>query len=167
MTKSQWERASEKAQWDIKVALRGPDSNYGETLKWFTTSVIRGQMQNVFRVGGLVNPDLELVVLPGRGELTPTQKEELKGTAAWNCRHFCDHIQTAAAHIGIGLLRIEASVWHKVMRGESALAAGETILARAVKFLEEHEGKASAIYPLYDPAAIKELERHLKNGLRF
>ena len=64
MTREQWDQLSDKGKWDIKVAMRGPDSYYGEVLKWYTTSVIRGQVREIFRVGGLVNADLQLVVLP-------------------------------------------------------------------------------------------------------
>lgn len=35
-----------------------------ETVKWFTTSVIRGKMRKVMRVGGTVNTDLDLIILP-------------------------------------------------------------------------------------------------------
>ena len=121
LTKSEWFSLSEKAQWDIKVALRGPDSCYGETLKWFTTSVIRGQCADVFRVGGLVNPDLKLVVLPYG---TPGSKVNSAfreaGKVSWNYEHFVDHVSSAAVHLGLDRLHIEADLWHSAMQGNSA-----------------------------------------------
>ena len=64
MTPEQWKTLPDKARWDITVTLRGPDSRYGETIKWFTSSVIRGQVVEIFNTHGLVNPDLHLVILP-------------------------------------------------------------------------------------------------------
>src|SRR3990167_9321895 len=50
-TKERWDlELNDKGKWDVMVAMRGPDSNYGETLKWFTTSVIRGRCRRAFRV---------------------------------------------------------------------------------------------------------------------
>ena len=64
VTKAQWANLSPKQQWDCLVALRGPDCFQSDKIKWFTTSVIRGQMGEIMRVGGLVNNEMKLVILP-------------------------------------------------------------------------------------------------------
>jgi hypothetical protein len=64
LSREEWEKFTPKMQWDIKVALRGPDLYASDTTKWFTTSIIRGKMREVCRVGGLVNDDLNLIILP-------------------------------------------------------------------------------------------------------
>lgn len=126
LTKTAWGEFSPKAQWDCVVALRGPDSNYGETVKWFTTSVIRGKMQGVMRVGGLVNSHLNLVVLPAthwsEEEAGPSKK------SAWNYHHFCTHVRTAADWLDIPILLAESDVWHKLMRLNSASQAVQALL---------------------------------------
>ena len=165
MTKTQWAGCSEKAQWDIKVAIRGPDSYYGETLKWFTASVIRGQMRDVFRVGGLVNSDLNLVILP-TGKWDGHKKSE------WNYEHFVEHIHTAARHLGVPTLWIEASVWHEAMQGSNVKEAGSAILAAAAAWGEKlaaatNEWDECRPNRLYTVALINELDRHLKEGVRW
>lgn len=64
LTATQWESFTPKQKWDVIVALRGPDTHNSETMKWFTTAVIRGKMRKVMRVGGMVNPDLNLIIIP-------------------------------------------------------------------------------------------------------
>lgn len=153
MTKPQWAQLTEKQQWDTIVALRGPDSNYGETLKWFTTSVIRGQMAPIMRVGGLVNTDLKLVVLPNGGS------EVGHGYEGWNHGHFCQHISEAAVNLGLNILWLPASDWHKVMRMRHIAQCGEAIITAAEKAAAEGETSKQA-------SALKELRRHLQEGIR-
>lgn len=157
-----WDAFGEKAQWDIKVALRGPDSNYGETLKWFTTSVIRGHCSQWFRVGGLVNKDLKLVILPS-GSVDEDEKPAFRTRTAWNYQHFCDHVMTAANWLGLPTMYIEAAVWHKVMRKESALQAGQAILA-AVEKWSQADVEPFTRRALYNPKLVEELQRHLNEG---
>ena len=185
MTKSKFESLGDKAQWDIKVALRGPDSHYGETLKWFTTAVIRGKMRGVFRVGGLVNEDLDLVVIPS-GELSTADKAAYKaaGEFGWNYSHFAEHISTAARWLDIPILLVEAAVWHEAMRESGTKAAAERIFTAAEKWAEKQEKavnsetgeitwdkfyKTGISRPdkLYAPAAVKELKRHIEQGGRY
>jgi len=122
ITQEFWDSLSEKGQWDIKVALRGPDSYYGETLKWFTTSVIRGYCRKIFRVGGTVNKDLKLVILP-MGALHT--KKSKKG---WNHEHFVEHIQQAADWLKIPVLYIPAELWHEVMSSKKTKDAALTLI---------------------------------------
>lgn len=149
LTPTQWDKMSEKAQWDIKVALRGPDSYYGETLKWYTTSVIRGRCRKVFRVGGTVNQDLKAVVLPdNRHSDLPYKKA---GKSGWNAGHFLEHIEAAASWLNIPILYIPTDTWHEVMQMNNQLAAGQAILQAA-------EGKDRDP----NPAAIAEVKRHVE-----
>ena|SRR3990167_386833 len=115
MNREQWDSLNEKGQWDIKVALRGPDSYFGETLKWFTTAVIRGQMKDVFRVGGTVNSDLKLIVLPKSGHYDEPISEVSYGKFAWNATHFIEHVRQAADWIGIPVLKIPKELWNVTM----------------------------------------------------
>ena len=176
MTKTQWGALSEKAKWDIKVALRGPDSSYGETLKWFTTSVIRGQMRDIFRVGGLVNHDLSLVIVPGgRSEKVDRLYSEIEHYA-WNYHHFIDHISTAAEHLGVPIMRIEPDLWHKVMSSPRATLAAEEILTAGEEWMKRFENPTDSRLEklsrmglrspssLYGEDHMKELARHLKSG---
>ena len=156
ITREQWEALSDKARWDVKVALRGPDAYNGEVLKWFTTSVIRGQVREVFRVGGLVNHDLQLVVLPS-AELASTYKAS---KTSWNYKHFVEHVGTAADWLGVPKLRIEPSVWHAAMQAGSSKQAIQTILDAA----QAWEGSQYPYITLYKSAHLKELERHMNTG---
>lgn len=143
MTTSQWDDLNEKAQWDIKVALRGPDSYYGETLKWFTTSVIRGQMKGVFRVGGTVNSDLQLIIIPSDGGYShPANKY------SWNARHFIEHVSLAAEWLHIPRFSIDSVLWHDVMCFDSARKAARLILEQPT-LKESHK---------------EELKRHYESG---
>src|SRR3990167_7782282 len=131
MTREEWDQLSDKAQWDIKVAMRGPDSNYGEVLKWYTTAVIRGQVRYAFRVGGLYNTDLKLVVVPA-GARAREEKSlkpfEKAGAVAWNWHHFTDHIITAARWLNVPRLYVTHDIWHAAMQIGTAKQAGLMIL---------------------------------------
>ena len=144
LTPSQWRSLPDKGKWDIQVALRGPDSYYGEALKWYTTGVIRGHVRNVMRVGGTVNTDLRLVVCP----LDRTGK---KVTDSWNAGHFLDHIIAAATWLGLPVLYIPTQRWHEIMQGNHSSTAGKEILEEARRLGETSQK------PL-----INELRRHLK-----
>lgn len=152
MTKTQWAKLTDKQQWDIIVALRGPDSNYGETLKWFTTSVIRGQMAPVMRVGGTVNKDLKLVVLPIGSHSKPSIQTAFSGSEAWNYGHFVEHIQEAAYNLGLEVLYLFSDDWHRIMRGRSIIEAMKEILETAPKV---------KTYDNSQQTLLAELKRHL------
>lgn len=152
ITKTFWEALNEKAKWDVKVALRGPDSYYGETLKWYTTSVIRGHMRKVFRVGGTVNSDLKLVILPlSSYGGNPIKKDK----TSWNCTHFIEHVETAAVWLKIPVIHIPPTLWHEVMSTEDIAGAGRTILKKM-----EEIAKAEDYGSYYTPR-LEELRRHL------
>lgn len=126
MDRATWDQLPEKAQWDIKVALRGPDSYFGETLKWFTTAVIRGKCRGAFRVGGTVNNDLNLVILPKH--VMGSSIHQRLGKFTWNAEHFVDHVRVAANWLNIPVLKISEDLWYKVMQYDySALAAKEIL----------------------------------------
>ena len=161
MTKSGWADLSDKAQWDIKVALRGPDANFPETLKWFTTSVIRGQVREVFRVGGLVNADLNLVVLP-YGSLEEEDSSYPPQPFRWNYDHFFTHVQEAAFHLGVPKLQLPGQTYRRIMLINSATKAAKEMIAAS-----EAEGAEFLPYSpksLFSPAGIAEIKRHLVEG---
>lgn len=162
ITKERWNELSEKAQWDIKVALRGPDSYYGETLKWFTTSVIRGAVRDVFRVGGTVNSKLNLVILPYQTHSYEANRK------AWNAGHFIEHITLAAEWIGIPILYVPEKLWHEVMGS----GMGNREAAKAI-LLAAKEAKANAKDDKYtfksmgwgSVSKLNELQRHYISDL--
>lgn len=103
-----WEELSGKGKWDVQVALRGPDAENSDTMKWFTTSVIRGACSKVMRVGGLVNDSLGFVLLPsGDGPRITTH--------GFNYHHFFTHVREAAGWLDIPVITIPATVWWKIM----------------------------------------------------
>lgn len=156
ITKTDWDNLSEKAQWDIKVALRGPDVYHAETIKWFTTSVIRGRCRKVFRVGGLVNSDLKMVILPSGYRNSQTKRDN---PDAWNSGHFLDHVSTAAQWLHVPVLHVPADVWFDAMRSDIR-DAGEQILKAAEQQMQENH---KLLVP-QQMECIAELKRHLKSG---
>lgn len=164
MTKEGWKDLAPKQQWDIQVALRGPDCNDSEGLKWFTTAVIRGQMSKVMRVGGTINEDLNLIIVPQEwssssslifepglpAEVKQIIKAHVK-LGLWNAHHFYEHVITAASHLGVPIGYVETLPWQKVALQHPAIAAKAYLTS--LKTLGNGEG------------VIKELERHLKTQL--
>ena len=108
-----WGRLSGKQQWDILVALRGPDCGNSEIIKWFTTAVIRGEMSPVMRVGGTVNTDLKAVVLPEKFQ-SPYIAPAKEGMP-WNSGHFFQHVTEAATILGLPLVVVKQEQWDKAM----------------------------------------------------
>ena len=149
MIKAEWDVLSAKAQWDIKVALRGPDSYYGETLKWYTTSVVRGQIRHVFRVGGTINKSLAAIITPKRGcfpEADPT---------TWNHHHFIEHVRLAAVHLRIPDMRISSDLWHKAMQSPCTWMAARMIM-------EEYEEEDPSSIKIKKKVLITMLQDHMK-----
>jgi hypothetical protein len=91
LTQAEWDAFNGKARWDSIVALRGPDLIGSETLKWFSTAVIRWRLSGVMRVGGLVNNRLPFVVVPGHS----------LGRKPFDLSHWSDHVITAASWLSI------------------------------------------------------------------
>jgi hypothetical protein len=132
MTKEQWDKLGSKPRWDIIVAQRGPDTQNSSTLKWFTTSVIRGQVGDVMRAFGgsaLLNEDLHAVVLPA-GRVTMGQ---------FDVGHFLEHINSAANWLGIPVVYTRADVWTDVMKGNeyNLLQSCEKLIAGVGEELQD------------------------------
>lgn len=144
LTEEQWDNFNEKAQWDVKVALRGPDSYYGETLKWYTTSVIRGYCSKVFRVGGTVNKDLRLIILPNdHGHSNSYDK------TSWNAGHFIEHVELAAYWLKLPTLWVRPDQWHTYFSKYDIRKAGNALLEN------KYDGENQK-------AQYRILEKHLK-----
>lgn len=152
MTKTQWAELTGKEQWDVLVALRGPDCQRSEGIKWFSTSVLRMAMHTVMRVGGTLNPDLHLIVVPAdwwglERELNP--KEGPSHGLGWSPRHFFGHVVEAAQVLKIPAIEIDNSVYVKGISTQPPLAA-----LQFIKSLPSTKG---------GEAAKVELTRHLKD----
>lgn len=159
LTKEGWKELGPKAQWDVQVALRGPDCNNSETIKWFSTAVIRGHVRNVMRTGGTNNTDLHLVIIPEGWQYLPlynSEDKELKKTLRaqhpllfWNASHFLQHVIEAAQWLSIPMGWVESEVWIK----GSMLHATEMgkLLILSMKKLD-----------INSKENIEELERHMK-----
>ena len=129
--------------------MRGPDSYYGETLKWFTTGVLRGQVRKVFRVGGTVNSDLHIVILPD-----DWGTQSYKDRTSWNAAHFIEHIQEAASWLKVPVLVIPSKIWHE------ALGTGLNI-QKAAKLILKNQ--AADLKNSSRPELYAELSRHYED----
>lgn len=142
ITPEDWAKLSPKAQWDSIVALRGPDLRNSDTLKWFTSSVIRWKLSGIMRVGGMVNDRLPFVVLPGfYDNPLSAPKGDFSGS------HFAGHVQEAAMWLQVPVVGINPETWALILKG------GSTAKVKALEFLRDADGlppqvKASAIYLL-------------------
>ena len=134
MTLTEWNALNDKGQWDIKVALRGPDCpGDSETIKWYSTAVLRGQLTNVFRVGGTINTHLKMIILPTDGD-----------GQEWGAHHWVDHVHTAAYWMRLPTVLVPGpAYWKAVSRGRKG--AGKMFLdsideapAEIRAMLEEH-----------------------------
>jgi hypothetical protein len=170
LTPDEWEGFTPKQKWDVLSALRGPDVNRSRLIKWFSTSVIRGRMREVIRVGGLVNTDLNLVILPtgmswvsGDKPLVPYMDEEEQvrpeyepffkrirwhqAQRKWDGHHFFTHTFEAAEILDIPIVTVPSKAYAESM--------DMTLSEQAVTMLVPH---------LPDSAA-KTLTKHLKKGI--
>lgn len=111
MTKEEWKGLSKKAQWDVLVSLRGPDIKGSETLKHFTTGVIRKAMSNLIRVGGQLS-DLGFVVVP-----TPGMNVfyGVGGPVRVDLDHFALHTYEAAEILGVPIVCVPGDVWEAMV----------------------------------------------------
>lgn len=156
ITKSTFEALSEKEKWDIFVAMRGPDCQFSETVKYYTTSVLRFWMSKVIRVGGLVNHDLKLILIPKWGieKYSGTIPGWQKDHTSWNYDHFFEHVRSAAQALGVPELKIDAATWFDAMeKSEHYVHAG----VKCYKSLSP-EDQSSLLG--------KELHRHLERWLQ-
>jgi hypothetical protein len=111
LTLAQWDALSPKAQWDIKVALRGPDCMGSEGVKWLTTSLIRGMVSQIMRVGGTVNTSgCPCVVVPSHLDAVLTQIAT-PSLFNFNSSHFFSHIIDAAGWMKMGILSVPGEKW--------------------------------------------------------
>lgn len=159
MTKDKWDQLPPKAQWDIIVALRGPDCHHAETIKWFSTSVIRGVMSGTgMRVGGLINDDLKAVVIPqGFSGIISSEGKKVGAEAVrwfWNSSHFFTHIIEAAQWINLPVIMVPTKVYVEAIDSHRHKAVA--------KFISALEDGTPEYF--YQEAAtkewIKELKRH-------
>jgi hypothetical protein len=111
LSQAAWDQMEGKARWDSIVALRGPDLRNSDTLKWFTTSVIRYKLHQIMRVGGMVNDRLPFVVLP---------KMHGKDSGTFSISHFVGHIQEAAAWLNIPRVHVSSEIWAKMLDGHTS-----------------------------------------------
>lgn len=98
-TSEEWARLTPKQQWDTIVALRGPDLRGSDSAKWYSTSVIRGKMRGILRVGGMVNTDLNLMILPSGGDvgIKPRPNKPMK-TEAPNKLYYPTYVEEHLEH---------------------------------------------------------------------
>lgn len=146
ITRETWDGLPDKAKWDVKVAMRGPDRHHSDVLKWFTTSVLRGHVREVFRVGGLVNNKFKHVYVGiGRTSFTEETRKELE---QWNYNHFHSHITEAACWLNLPVVAVDLNVFIKAMNQETPMAAAKVILTDAD--------------PKWSPAVTTELTKQAK-----
>ena len=109
LSKEAWAKLTPKEQWDVKVALRGPDLA-NSTLKVYTTAIIRWVCSNAMRTGGTINSFCPVIMLPkdlyalSRGEET---------TWGFDLYHFMLHIQEAATILKIPTVDLTRTTWEE------------------------------------------------------
>lgn len=110
-----WVSLTGKQKWDVMSSMRGPDrrDTAGSILKWLTTSVLRMRMCECFRVGGMLNTCLSVVVLPDR--FTSLNPESM-----FDASHFLSHIRDAAHVVGVPILSIDSDLYRSVLEGGRA-----------------------------------------------
>ena len=104
ITRDEWKALEGKGQWDVKAALRGPDLVNSEMIKWFGTSVIRGKLRNITRVGGMVNDDLGIIIVAAGG----SGKDHHAG---FDHHHYFAHLRDAASWLGIPVMLVTKGVY--------------------------------------------------------
>lgn len=115
LSPSTWKVLSGKQQWDCVVALRGPDVAQSATLKWLTTSIIRHKLSDVMRVGGLINPDLRMIILPDGGRFYPAYKGRVPIYLRSDLNHFFQHVREAACILGIPYITLPGAVYARCL----------------------------------------------------
>ena len=145
MTKTDWADLTLKQQWDVKVALRGPDL-HNNNLKLYTTAIIRWACSNVMRVGGTVNHACPVIVLPlNLGSLSRGEQ------SAWgfDTYHFITHIQEAAEILNIPTVSIPRNLW-------------EDAFANNVQPLTFYNLLIDGLHCAYDPIKPPAVEKALQ-----
>lgn len=114
LTAEQWAAFDGKARWDVLCAMRGPDHEHA-ILKWHTTAVLRAKMREVIRVGGMINYNQSLILIPA---------------GAPKRGHFLSHVQAAAHWLGIPMCVVPPALskWPAVSGREPTLNAFTALL---------------------------------------
>jgi hypothetical protein len=153
MTKSKWADLTPKQQWDTLVAMRGPDAHSSEPIKWFTTAVIRGAMRSVMRVGGTVNSDCNLIIVPSKwGRTRSGEKSTIP--PIWqgvNWQHFFQHVYEAAEVLDIPRCDYPDPKWWEIM-GKAIYGNQLYLPVTLAKGIERE-----------CPEAFEELKRHIES----
>ena len=126
MNKTEWKELTPKQQWDVLVAMRGPDCHNSEPVKWVTTAVLRATMAEVMRVGGTINDDLKMVVVPANYHSSQPYAVAKDDKAALekipphlrvNLSHFFQHVLEAAEVLNLPMLVVPAEIWCRAYEG--------------------------------------------------
>jgi hypothetical protein len=121
LTQEKWDKMEGKARWDSIVALRGPDLVGSDTLKWFTSSVIRWRLSHIMRVGGLVNNTLGFVLLPSGGWAG-------KNVAPFDISHFLGHIHEAADWLEVPIVWCSQATFELTLQQSKWGSSQEAVL---------------------------------------
>lgn len=161
MTKTAWAELTPKAQWDIQVAMRGPDCQNSEGIKWLTTGVIRWAMHTVMRVGGSLNEDLKIILVPND---CYTLDKEIRAktedkTLSWSPAHFFQHVIEAAHWLGITAVPIPNEVYLQAVR-QSQPAMGLYVIW---VWANEGSGDNNPYESVFHSKVKLEVERHLEH----
>lgn len=125
---AEWAKFGNKKKWDCLVALRGPDLVDSQTLKWFTSSVIRHKLIEITDSHGLVNHVLPFVVLPSGYEGT---------IGKFDGSHFAQHVGEAAQYLDIPICWVTKNFWTThVVSGEYGESA-HAVLVELAKVVDE------------------------------
>ena len=120
LTMEEWVCLTDKERWDCIVALRGPDLIESQTVKYFTSSIIRWKLSKITRVGGLINDSVPFLIIPDKPP-----------SGNWDGSHFFNHIQEAALILHIPVAIIPLSEW-EALKGTRA----DYGFARIIQLLE-------------------------------
>ena len=117
MTKGEWADLTPKQQWDVIVALRGPDCQHSEPIKWLTTGVIRWAVHTIMRVGGTINEDLKGIVIPQDCYTLDREIRTKIGARilSWAPSHYFQHIHEAGEVLRIKVWSVPNDVWLKAV----------------------------------------------------
>ena len=167
MNKEDWKNLTPKEQWDVVVAMRGPDCHNSEPIKWLTTAVLRSAMKDTIRVGGTINDDLKVVVVPSNWSNYSLYADQVKEvckppssisgqpllsmSALFYPGHFFQHVIEAAQILDVDQLYVDKKVWFKAFSSANYVTS-------IVESLLEGISKQPTLHP--DPL-IKILSDHL------
>ena len=111
LTESQWQRLPGKAKWDCVVALRGPDWEHSDSLKYHTASVIRWKLSGIMRVGGMINEKFPYILIPNSKGF----QWHISKWPGFALGHFLTHINEAASYLRIPVIHLGVPAWEALM----------------------------------------------------